>query len=863
MPSSRLVIVESPAKAKTIEKYLGPGFTVLASYGHVRDLIPKDGSVRPDEDFAMSWEIGDRSKKNITAIKQALKSADCLVLATDPDREGEAIAWHIYEVLGKALQKTDVQRVVFHEITKTAILSAMKKPRDLNMDLVSAYLARRALDYLVGFSISPVLWRKLPSARSAGRVQSVALRLVCEREAEIEAFKPQEYWSVNAIMKTDKRENFPTRLISFSGKKLTRFSLKNEAEAEAARTYVVKEQFTVTEVTPRKTQRHPTPPFTTSTLQQEASRKLGFGATRTMKVAQQLYEGGALKGSGDGLITYMRTDSVSLSQQALTRIRETIDKKFGKKYLPEKPRFYKTKARNAQEAHEAIRPTQLIRSPETLASRLDKDQIRLYELIWKRTMASQMASAELDQLSVDLTDQSKKTKLRATGSVIKFDGFLKVYRETRDDPETDDKEENGEDRHLPDLKVGMALEVVECKKNQHFTQPPPRYSEASLVQKLEELGIGRPSTYASILNVLKERNYVHLEQRRFIPEDSGWLVTGFLTRFFNRYVEYDFTAGLEEKLDNISHGETSWKAVLREFWNDFDKNVVTVKDINPSEIREHLDKDLEAHFFPEDAEGKARQCQLCKKGKLEIRTGRYGVFIGCSCYPDCRYTRQLASNAEEGDVPRDEIEFSEAIGRVLGRIEEKDVIVKKGPYGFYLQLGEAEKKSKKPKRATIPKQFDPSTITLSEAEKLLSLPRLVGKHPETGEEIIASIGPYGAYLKYQGYYSSLEEESDALDIQMNRAVQVLAEEKKGIQGETVGEHPSGGTISLNKGRYGPYLRHGTINASIPTALRGEKITLEEAIILIDKKKEKGPSSFQKTRKSFQKTRKKTGTKKKK
>ena len=692
-----VVIVELPAKAKTINKYLGDGYTVLASYGHVRDLPPKDGSVRPDADFAMDWEVDDRAGKHIKAIAEAVRGAERLYLATDPDREGEAISWHVCEVLRqkKALQGVDIKRVVFNEITRGAILDAFARPRDLDGELVEAYLARRALDYLVGFTLSPVLWRKLPGSRSAGRVQSVALRLICERESEIENFRSREYWTVEGVFRKHSGETLTAALTHLDGRKLDKFDLADETAALTAVRAAEARAYAVDSVERKQTRRNPAPPFVTSTLQQEASRKLGFSASHTMRVAQRLYEGVAINGETVGLITYMRTDGVQMSSEAITACRTLIDGEFGHRYLPEKPRFYKTKAKNAQEAHEAIRPTDVHRKPADVAAFLDNDQRRLYSLIWKRTLASQMELAVLDQVAVDIASEDRKVMFRATGSVVAFDGFLRVYREGRDDPETDKPEataradEDGE-RMLPDVQRGEPVDRVSITPEQHFTQPPPRFTEASLVKRLEELGIGRPSTYATILSVLQERKYVRLESRRFLPEDRGRLVTAFLESFFERYVAYGFTAAMEERLDDVSGGRIDWKAVLRDFWRDFSTAVEGTKGLRVKEVLDALDRLLGPHFFRDEAEGAdPRVCQSCNTGRLGLKLGKFGAFIGCSNYPECRYTRPLIPAGGDDAQPASAAGVNGA--RVLGEdpATGQPVSLRKGPYGHYVQLGAA------------------------------------------------------------------------------------------------------------------------------------------------------------------------------
>jgi DNA topoisomerase-1 len=800
-----VVIVESPAKAKTINKYLGADYTVLASYGHVRDLLAKDGAVDPENGFAMQWQVDDRSKKQIAEIRKALKGADHLLLATDPDREGEAISWHVLEVLAEnnGLKNIDVKRVVFHEITKHAVTDAVANPRDINVELVNAYLARRALDFLVGFTLSPVLWRKLPGAKSAGRVQSVALRLICERESEIEIFRPQEYWTIDAGFTTPGGDPFTARLTHVDGEKLDKMGIGGEAKATAAVQAIEARDYSIAKIEAKKLRRNPPAPFTTSTLQQEASRKLRFGTSRTMQLAQRLYEGMSLNGETVGLITYMRTDSVTLSQEAVQASRQLIEKDFGKQYLPDTPRVYKTKAKNAQEAHEAIRPTDLFRRPAQMRQVLDEDQFRLYELIWKRTVASSMENAVLDQVAVDVTSPDKQVTLRANGSVIAFDGFLKLYREDKDDEANGNGNGEDGDRRLPAMNEGESPALTGVESEQHFTQPPPRYSEASLVKKMEELGIGRPSTYASIVKVLQDREYVVLDKRRFVPDDKGRLVVAFLSSFFPRYVEYDFTAQMEEKLDEISGGRMDWKTVLEDFWRDFSAAVDGTKEITFSQVIDVLDESLGPHFFPpkngEDAEA-ARACPSCADGRLNIKVGRFGAFIGCSKYPECRYTRQLGLEGEgDGESGADAAGTAD-LPRTLGADPEtgKDVSLRKGPYGLYVQLGEEElpppeepsadgkkkprKKAKgpKPPRASLPRGMAATHVDLEKALALLSLPREVGANPNTSEMISAGIGRYGPYVKHGTTYVSLKGDDDVLTIGLNRAVELVetAIEKK-------------------------------------------------------------------------------------
>ncbi|MFO1156570.1 MAG: type I DNA topoisomerase [Rhodospirillales bacterium] len=888
-----VVIVESPAKAKTINKYLGEGYTVLASYGHVRDLPAKDGSVRPDGDFAMDWEIDARAGKHIKAITDALRGADRLWLATDPDREGEAISWHVCEVLGqrKALQGVGIKRVVFNEITRSAILDAFARPRDLDRELIDAYLARRALDYLVGFTLSPVLWRKLPGSRSAGRVQSVALRLICERESEIENFVSREYWTIEGVFAKDSGEMLTATLTHLDGRKLEKFDLADETAASSAVAAAEARSYAVAAVERKQVRRNPAPPFVTSTLQQEASRKLGFSASHTMRVAQRLYEGVSIGGETVGLITYMRTDGVQMSAEAIAACRRVIDAEFGGRYLPDKPRLYKTKAKNAQEAHEAIRPTDLTRKPADVAAYLDNDQRRLYALIWKRTLASQMESAVLDQVAVDIASEDGQVVFRATGSVVAFDGFLRVYREGRDDPEAEGSRtgaggDDG-DRMLPDVARGEALDRLAITPEQHFTQPPPRFTEASLVKRLEELGIGRPSTYASIISVLQDRKYVRLESKRFVPEDRGRLVTAFLQSFFDRYVAYGFTAALEEQLDDVSGGRIDWKTVLRDFWRDFSDAVDGIKDLRVKEVLDALDHLLGPHFFRDGESGRdPRACPSCADGRLGLKLGKFGAFIGCSNYPTCRYTRPLVP-ASADEAP--------AAGSNGARLLGDDpatglpVSLRKGPYGPYVQLGEAaaaavdaaddaatkaadegngraeaaaipaeeadpapsagkaKRKAKakmakappapKPKRISLPRGVDPETLDLDKALALLALPRNLGEHPESGQMISAGLGRFGPYLRMGDTYVSLKGDDDVLAIGLNRAVDLLAKARPPkAKGKELGVHPADGKpVLLMAGRYGPYVEHGKLRATLPAGTDAEALGLQQALNLLAEK----------------------------
>ncbi len=836
-----IVIVELPAKAKTINKYLGPGYQVLASYGHVRDLPSKNGSVEPDKDFEMHWDVEPKAAKLLDGIAKAVKGASKLILATDPDREGEAISWHVYQVLKrkKALDQVAVERVVFNAVTKEAVLDAMRHPREIDGPLVNAYLARRALDYLVGFTLSPVLWRKLPGARSAGRVQSVALRLVCDRELEIEKFKSQEYWSLVAELATGKAETFPARLTAIAGKKLEKFDIADEATAMRLKAALEGGRFSVGSVESKSQRRHPAPPFTTSTLQQEASRKLGLSPRQTMQLAQRLYEGVDLGGESEGLITYMRTDGVQIAPEAITACRRVVEKLYGKGYVPASPRQYETKAKNAQEAHEAIRPTDFTKSPDSVARYLDDDAAKLYKLVWQRTLASQAASAEIERTTADIEAKGKDGVtygVRATGQVIRFDGFLKVYEEGTDDAEG----ENG--ARLPVLTKGDRLRANTVDANQHFTEPPPRYSEASLIKKMEELGIGRPSTYASTLNILREREYVRLDKKRLVPEDKGRLVTAFLENFFARYVEYDFTADLEEKLDLISAGQLAWKDVLRDFWRDFIAAVQDIGELRIAEVLDALNDMLGPHIFPgTEAGGDPRACPSCATGRLSLKIGKFGAFIGCSNFPDCRFTRQLADGADKTSALGSE-------GKPIGidPVSGLEVTLRSGRFGPYVQLG--ENGGEKPKRVSLPKGSDPESIDLDRALELLSLPREVGLHPETGKPITAGFGRFGPYVQHDGKYASLSTPEEVFSVGINRAVSLLAEKaaSRGRRGASVikdlGEYPElGGAVQVLSGRYGPYVRHGKVNATLPKDRDPEQVTLLEAVELLAAKAAKGPA----------------------
>ncbi|HEY9886225.1 MAG TPA: type I DNA topoisomerase [Vampirovibrionales bacterium] len=849
-----LVIVESPAKASTIEKYLGKDYRVLASYGHIRDLPSKNGSVNPDESFAMKWELDPKAKKRVDEIAKEAKKAENLLLATDPDREGEAISWHVHEVLKekKVLKDKTVKRVVFNQITKNAVLEAISNPREVNGSLVDAYIARRALDYLVGFTLSPVLWRKLPGSRSAGRVQSVALRLICDRELEIEAFNSQEYWSVNALLEGNAKISFSSHLVALNGEKLDKLSLGNEEEAKLAEAAVKQGNLSITKVDKKQVKRNPQPPFTTSTLQQEASRKLGFSATRTMQLAQRLYEGIDVKGERIGLITYMRTDSTHLAKEAIEEFRDFIKKEYGDKYLPESVRVFKSKAKNAQEAHEAIRPVQIEHTPAYLKSFLEEDQFKLYDLIWKRALSCQMEHAILDQASIDIS--SDLVTLRASGSVMVFDGFTKLYSESKDDKADDDG-----DKRLPNLEVGESINCLEVKPEQHFTKPAPRFTEASLIKKLEELGIGRPSTYASIIRILIDRNYARMESKRFIPEDRGRLVTSFLCSFFEKYVQFDFTAALEEKLDEIASNRLTSQKVLTEFWKDFHKAIDDTKELTITDVLNKLDEVLGHHFFPEPEDGTdPKKCKVCDDGRLGLKLGKFGAFIGCSNYPTCKFTRQLKSGSDVDDAL-----YSSPVE--LGQEPEtkKTVFMCKGPYGFYVQLGEEEeievevksrKKSEgpktkikkiKPKRASLPAGTNPSELKLSDALDLLSLPREVGIFPETGEKIVANNGRFGPYIQIGSMFISLKPEDNVLTIDQARALELY--ELSGKKKILLGEYKTK-PVEVQKGRFGYFIVYKREKYAVPKSKKAEELTLEEASELIEKKLE----SSKKTKKTASK-----------
>ncbi len=836
-----VVVVESPAKAKTINKYLGDDYTVLASYGHVRDLPPKDGSVDTDADFDMKWEVASDSKKHVKAIADALAKDNALILATDPDREGEAISWHLQEALTKrkSIKKdTPVSRVVFNQITKKAVTEAMQNPRQVDMPLVEAYLARRALDYLVGFNLSPVLWRKLPGAKSAGRVQSVTLRLIVEREMEIEAFRAREYWSVKALLATPRGQEFEARLVSLAGKKLERFDLADATQAEMAVQAITSRALSVTSVEAKPASRNPSAPFMTSTLQQEASRKFSMGARQTMSTAQRLYEAGH--------ITYMRTDGIDMAPEAVTMARDAIKDRFGADYVPKEPRIYKNKAKNAQEAHECIRPTDMTKDAKAL--KLDADQAKLYDLIWKRTLACQMESARLERTTVEVGSEDGQVGLRANGQVVLFDGFLRVYEEGRDDVVDED------DKRLPQISQGDAMDKRAVTPEQHFTQPPPRYTEATLVKRMEELGIGRPSTYASIVTTIQDREYVRKDGNRLIPEDKGRLVTAFLENYFRRYIGYDFTADLEDQLDKVSAGDAAYKEVLRRFWRDFSAAIAETSELRITEVLEKINEVLEPHLFPPTEDGSdPRLCPNCEIGRLSMRTARSGgAFIGCSNYPECRYTRPFGPpdpEAEASAIPPD--------GKLLGEDQGDEIRVFKGRFGPYVQRGAVTEENKKPPRQSIPKDWVPEDLTLEQGVMLLSLPREIGPHPEDGVMVWANIGRYGPYIKHAestsdrgGTNANLEGIDEVWTVGMNRAVQLLAEKvaSRGGRGKAakpireMGEHPDlGGAVNVMEGKYGPYVKWEKVNATIPKEIEPGDLTMERAVELIEEKLAKSPA----------------------
>ena len=819
-----VVVVESPAKAKTINKYLGSDYTVLASFGHVRDLPPKDGSVDPEDDFAMKWEVAADSKKHIRAITEALKSDNELILATDPDREGEAISWHLQEALASSLKKgTKVSRVTFNAITKAAVTEAMKNPRQVDVPLVDAYLARRALDYLVGFKLSPVLWRKLPGAKSAGRVQSVCLRLIVDREMEIEAFRAREFWTVGATLITPRNQEFEARLTILGGKKLDKFDIPTAEAAEIAVQAVTSRTFSVDSVEAKPASRNPYAPFMTSTLQQEASRKFGMGAKQCMNAAQRLYEA--------GYITYMRTDGIDMAPEAVMAAREEIKRRFGPTYVPDSPRMYKNKAKNAQEAHECIRPTEMSAAPESLKL-TEADQRKMYDLIWKRTLASQMSAARMERTTVDMLSPDAQVGLRATGQVVLFDGFLKIYDQGRDDEEDDEG-------RLPQIMQGEAVAKKSVTQDQHFTQPPPRYTEATLVKRMEELGIGRPSTYASIMTTIVDREYVRRDKNRLIPEDKGRLVTAFLSNYFSKYIEYDFTADLEAELDDVSAGDRNYKDVLARFWRDFSAAIAETADLRIGEVLTKIDDFLAPHLYPLRADGSdPRVCQTCGTGRLHLKTARSGsAFIGCGNYPECRYTRPISGGEEGGAVD----------GRTLGADENGlEITLRAGRFGPYVQRGEATEEAPKPPRTSLPKGWTPEGVTLESALQLLNLPRQIGPHPADGVMIEAALGRFGPYVKHGSVYANVSDIEEVFSIGMNRAVEVLAQKAtRGGRGAAaaplreLGAHPDGGLVQVMPGKYGPYVKWAKVNATLPKELDPETVTLEEALALVAEKAGKG------------------------
>ncbi len=852
-----LVIVESPAKAKTINKYLGKDYLVLASYGHIRDLPSKNGSVDPENKFQMEWEIDSFSKKYLKEITNAAEDSDKIILATDPDREGEAIAWHVKEVLEKKklLKDKNLERVVFNEITKKAILDAIKNPRQIHLPLVEAYLARRALDYLVGFNISPILWTKLPGSKSAGRVQSVALKLITEREKEIELFKPKEYWTLTSDFSNKDNKKIFSKLSLFNGEKIERFSFKNKEEIQKAVDVINKTKFKIADVNTKLFRRNPLAPFTTSTLQQTASGRFGFGASRTMQIAQRLYQGIDIEGETTGLITYMRTDGTNISKEAIEDFRKHITDDFGDKYLPSAPNNYTgKKAKNAQEAHEAIRPTNIKRKPEDIKKYVNADQFKLYELIWSRALSSQMTPAEFDRNTIIISSENKNINFRASGSVIKFDGFLKVYQVQ----ETDEDAKN----ILPEVKVGEEISILKLNDEQHFTDPPPRYSEASLVKKMEELGIGRPSTYASIISVLSTRNYVELMNKRFHPTDRGKLISAFLEKLFSKYVDYNFTADLENQLDEITSGKIEWVKVLDNFWKDFYENVGKVKEKRTREVLDLLNESLGALIFERDEKDAIdRKCKLCANGELSLKNSfRGGAFIGCSNYPECKFTRPLSKAKAAA-------QYNLAEPKLLGQNNNgKDIYLKNGRFGPYLQYekekDELELKKKKGrkkknendhlKNVSIPKGIDIDSVDLDKAKYLCSLPKVLGQHPENGHDITLNSGRFGPYLKCENKSARLENVEDLFSIGLNRAITMIAEAKPGRISSSLikdlGEHPEDKKpVRIMKGQYGPYIKYKSLNATIPEEKDPNELNMEEALILIEKRKEYDKSKKKKKR----------------
>ena len=842
-----LVVVESPAKAKTINKYLGKDYIVLASYGHIRDLPSKNGSVDPEKNFEMQWELDAFSKKYLKEITDAAKESDKIILATDPDREGEAIAWHVKKVLEdkKLLKGKKLERVVFNEITKNAVLNGINNPREIENTLVNAYLARRALDYLVGFNISPILWTKLPGSKSAGRVQSVALKLITEREHEIESFKPEEYWSLNINFQDSQLSLINSKINIFKNNKVERFTFRNKDSINEASEEIKNKKYTIKDVTSKVFKRNPLAPFTTSTLQQTASGKYGFGASRTMQIAQRLYQGIDIEGDTVGLITYMRTDGTNISKEAVSDFRNFIEKNHGIKYLPTTPNSYAgKKAKNAQEAHEAIRPTDIKKKPSDLKKYLSTDQFKLYDLIWSRALSSQMNPAEFDRNSIQIASKDDSIIFNASGSVLKFDGFLKIYSV----PENDDDAKN----ILPVVKIGDSVNIKEIIDEQHFTNPPPRYSEASLVKKLEELGIGRPSTYASIISVLSTRNYVELMNKRFHPTDRGKLLSAFLEKLFAKYVDYNFTADLEDQLDDITSGKADYIKVLENFWKDFYSNVGSVKEIRTREVLDMLNESLGDLVFEKNKNDEIdRDCKACGKGKLSLKNSfRGGAFIGCSDYPECKFTRPL-SKTKASQM----INLSEP--KLIGQNSDgKDIYLKNGRFGPYLQFEivindkdeKPKKKSKKKKEnenlknVSIPKGLNIEDVDLEKAKYLCSLPKILGEHPDLKENITVNIGRFGPYLKCSNKSARLETVEDLFTIGLNRAITLISEAKPGrissSEIKNLGEHPEDKKpVKVMKGQYGPYIKYKSLNATIPEDKDPNELTMDEALILIEKRKE--------------------------
>ena len=829
----KLVLVESPAKAKTINKYLGSDYDVMATIGHIRNLPNKNG-VDPEENFSMQWELLERSNKFLKEIKQSLKSANKLILATDPDREGEAISWHVLELLNEKKIKINIpiERVVFHEITKMSVLDAIDNPRELDQELINASLARNALDYLIGFKLSPVLWQKLPGAKSAGRVQSVALRLICEREFEIQSFIPQEYWTIESELQKESKEKFKARLIIWKGDKLEKLSLNNEQSAKEAIKSIENSDLEVVKNEEKKEFRNPRAPFTTSTLQQEASRKLSFSASRTMRAAQKLYEGLNIGSEVTGLITYMRTDSVQLSKDSITDLRKMITNEYGDSYCPEKLKIYKSKVANAQEAHEAIRPTDVKRMPKTVKAYLDDDCYKLYDLIWKRTVSSQMASAIINKTIIDVesinkTDIQNFVTLRANGSVIKFDGFLKIYNEGVDEKNSSEMDDN----IIPQVNINEKLIAEKNISEQHFTQPLPRYTDASIIKKLEELGIGRPSTYASILEKLQDRGYVFKDGSRYVADDIGRIVTSFLENYFEKYVEYSFTADLEKKLDLVSEGKLDWKILLKEFWEQFKVAIESTSEIQRTDVIQKIDLALENHFFNLNDNGKVdRVCPTCSNGSLSLKVGKFGSFIACSNYPECKYTRKLSENDSDELNGSSGFDGEKSFG--FDPVTNDEVYLKKGPYGIYLQLGN----EKKPKRTSIPKLINIEDLNLEIALSLLKLPRDLGNPPGEDKPIYAGIGRFGPYLRFGTTYASLPHDNTVITIGLNHANDLIQEKlSKSPPIINLGNHPDGGEIEIKSGRFGSYLQYKKLRASIPKKQSLDDFTLEMGVTLINEK----------------------------